>query len=317
MVAPCNGRNGSGASYSEYTNYIPIGIRAVPADLTVPAAPSFNSAAVTSLARTNPGRAAVSLPVFVAELRDLPHAIRSAGNFIRQFRKPIKQSAGEFLSWQFGWAPLFSDLRKMIQFQDTVDKRVNELQRLYSNGGLKRRIRHGNWSAHSETSVITESSLGTTVATRLSHDTQVEVWSTVRWRPTRLPAAIDNVHLRKLARKAIFGMSLQAEDAWNLIPWSWLVDWFSNIGDFLEAHNNRVPSVAGPVNVMRRTRTSAHWTRTNSNWISGGTGHGTRDTLQRRVIHGGLPEADFQFLSGRQLSILGALAITRASGFRS
>lgn len=315
---PLNGENiQSVNTYSRYTDYVAPSQRLFPTHLSVPGVPSIAVAATTALARTNPGRAVVSAPVFIGELRDLPHALRSAGDFVRDLRKVgAKNSSGQYLAWQFGWKPLFDDLRKVIQFQDSVDKRAKELARLYDRGGLKRRIELGQYSAHSESNSTIESTLGSLITTRMSTDTTVRRWATVRWRPTKVPTVITDLVLRKLARKAVFGLSIQAEDAWNLMPWTWLSDWFLNIGDFLEAYNNRIPAQASLVNVMTETKTLRTWRRTDSHiWARGGNSSSERVTRRRDLSFGGIG-ADFQFLTGRQLSILGALAITRTRDIR-
>jgi len=36
-----------------------------------------------------------------------------------------------------------------------------------------------------------------------------------------------------LIAKQVFGAKLTPETLWNLTPWSWAVDWFSNTGDVL------------------------------------------------------------------------------------
>lgn len=319
--APLNGERLDGPGFTRrFTNWHPPDQRVLPAHLVVAGVPSVGVSATTALARTNPGRAVVSLPVFVGELRDLPHAIKSAGDFIRSRRgRGLKGISGQYLGYQFGWKPLFDDLRKMLQFQDHVDKRSRELARLYAKGGLKRRVELGTWSSHAETNVTLDSTMGSSefVTARKSTDTSVRRWATVRWRPTKTHQVITDLLLRRLARKAVFGISIQAEDAWNLMPWTWLADWFSNCGDFLEAYNNRIPAACSVVNVMTHTKTQSVYRRTDStSWVKGGDSRSEVETKNRSLSFGTI-EADFQFLSGRQLSILGALAITRTKGFRS
>jgi len=40
----------------------------------------------------------------------------------------------------------------------------------------------------------------------------------------------------KIAKE--MGLWLTPEDLYNLVPWSWLVDWFSGIGDYVKAYDN-------------------------------------------------------------------------------
>lgn len=329
LVDPLNGQQDLGfGTFREYNSYIPPIQCAPQSHLSVSGIPSIQAAAAKMLANTNPGRATVSAPVYLAELRDIPHMIKGAGDFLIKLRHIkgkwhrqqllSRATPEQFLSYQFGWKPLFNDLRSLITFQETVDKRVDELQRLYSNRGLKRRLDNlGSGSNHSEVVQTISSVLGDLTRARLSKDTQVRMWGTVRWRPAYVPKIQDNPALQKLARKAVFGLSIQTEDAWNLIPWSWLFDWFSSCGDVLAANNNRIPSSPQAVNIMTHTKTTMRWVRSESSWVSGGNSFSTLETLQRNVPGVLLPTVDIDFLSLRQLSILGALFITRARGFRS
>jgi len=223
--------------------------------------------------------------------------------------------ANHSLSVQMGWLPLFSDLRKLITFQSSVDQRVQELHRLYDNGGLKRRINLGKFGAQDSASLIVESAAGTLglVIAKRSKATSVERWATVRWKPTSLPKSHSPEELQRQARQLVFGLGngISAQQAWNAIPWTWLIDWFANVDEFLGAHQNSVPVKAGLVNVMTRTTTTADFKRTDSlGGIKGGDGTSKLTTKARSQSGGGL-SVGLPFLNGRQLSILGALAIQR------
>lgn len=310
---PLNGRTpASGVTYREYLNFIPTSQNGTnfPSHLPDLGYPSNAALATTLLARTNPGRASVSMPVFIGELRDLPHMVQLAGNSI------LKRTSSGYLAWEFGWKPLFSDLRKMLDFQATVAKRVRELERLYGKGGLKRRMSLANSGLESHSNVTIDSTISHLVNCRRNTFTARRSWGTVRWKPDTLPALEHRPDLQKLARKAVFGLSLQAEDAWNLIPWTWLIDWFSNAGEYISAHSNRVPCSPSLPNIMTETVTKVDWVRNDAlTWLKGGNVSGHRITKNRYLGGAGL-SATLPFLSARQLSILGALAITRSRGIR-
>lgn len=308
LIKPLNGRTipFDPKTYRQITGWMP-GFQAdlSPGHLPDPKYPTTTEMATRLLAMTNPGRASVSLPVFIGELRDLPSMVRLAGNSI------LKRTSGAYLSWEFGWKPLISDVRKLLDFQSTVSKRVKELERLYGKGGLKRRMNLGASGVESVSNVAIESSTSLVFRANQKIFTKRQSWGTVRWKPIQIPSLASRPDLNRLARKAVFGLSIQAEDAWNLIPWTWLIDWFSNCGDFLQAHGNRVPCVPSVPNIMTKTETKIDYTRTDSHtWCSGGDSTILHTTLSRRVQGAGLA-ASLPFLSKRQLSILGALAIQR------
>lgn len=315
FISTLNGQNGTPPNVAVYGNWQIPGFPSR-SHVTVPDLPSIGVSATELLAKTNPGRAEVSLPVFIAEARDLPHAVKSIkdiGDQLKRLKVPrTRDVAGQLLSWEFGWRPLLSDLRKIVAFGDAVAKRTQEIERLYSKRGLKRRLTLFEGSAKSQVNLFPESRLGTLVAVREERHTIVRRWGTVRWRPTAMPPKGPHGFERQ-AIQAVFGLSLQAEDVWNVIPWTWLIDWTSNVGDYLAAHANRIPVAPTVPNIMTQRTTEIKWTRTNSNWIRGGEGVASYETKER-ALNFGTVEAYLPFLSSRQLSILGSLAITRFKG---
>lgn len=316
FMTPLNGfDNISPTSWRQYENWLPPNVLQR-SHVTVPDLPTAGNSATELLAKTNPGRAEVSLPVFIAEARDLPHAIKSikdiGDQLIRRKVPKTRDVAGQYLSWEFGWRPLLSDLRKISQFGDHVAKRSGELERLYSKGGLKRRLKLFDGSKTESVNRTIESTLGTSVNVRQERHTFVSRWGTVRWLPTALPPKGPH-GIERQAFLAVFGVSLQAEDVWNIIPWTWLIDWTTNVGDYLAAHANRVPARPQTPNIMTQRLTNVKWTRTNTNWVSGGDGVGSYETKER-YVGGATVEAYLPFLNSRQLSILGSLAITRFRG---
>ncbi len=316
LVSPLNGRlDTSPTAWRAYGSWQIPG-QPVRGHVSVPNLPTIGASATELLAKTNPGRAEVSLPVFIAEMRDLPHAVKSIKHIGDQLLKKkvpkTRDVAGQLLSWEFGWRPLLSDLRKITQFGDHVAKRTKEVERLYSKGGLKRRLTLFEGSATETKNLTPESRLGTLVTVQEERTTSVIRWGTTRWKPTSLPPKGPHGYERQ-AIQAVFGLSLQAEDVWNIVPWTWLVDWTTNVGDYLAAHANRIPCKPTLPNIMTRRTTNIGWKRTNSNWIRGGEGVASFDTLERAQSFGTV-EAYLPFLSSRQLSILGSLAITRFRG---
>jgi hypothetical protein len=270
----------------------------------------------------------LSIPNFLYELKDLPGMIRDIGNLKRQIHN-IRQkgyardanprnAANHLLSYQMGWAPLISDLRKLVDFQAQVDKKMRELQNLYSNGGLQRRVRNPAWKATLDdvvdASIPCESGITSSVTQRITRHTEIERWGTVRWIPTALPdPRFSSKKMAKLARDLTFGLhGLHPKQVWDAIPWTWLVGWFTNADEYISAHNNSIPLRHSVPCIMTSTFSKTSWVRTDSNLaIQGGYGDAGHSTKER-VMNGGTLSATIPFLNGRQLSILGALAIQRS-----
>jgi hypothetical protein len=90
--------------------------------------PSDNLLLSEALARTNPNRVDTNVPVFFAELRELPRMLKDWGDdvlklYSRAFLKSgaltqvPRHVARKTLEWEFGVKPLISDLVGMLNFQ--------------------------------------------------------------------------------------------------------------------------------------------------------------------------------------------------------
>lgn len=315
------------SNYKYYKNFLPAWAYSSESHNPGPLSsiPSVGTVALATLARSNPSRPAVSIPNFIYELKDLPKMIRDIGNFKRQLAniraKGVQQvtpknAASHLLSYQMGWRPLISDLRKLLSFQADVNKKYIELQNLYNKGGIQRRVRNPSWTATQtlEGNVTIESGLGDLIRCRRTGSTTVERWGTVRWKPSSLPkGGTSDQALAKLARDLTFGMNgISAKQLWDAIPWTWLIGWFSNCDEFFQAHFNTIPLSHSTPCVMTKRVTRADYTRLPGNHPQYTGGNGTVIfSTKERTVNGGSLSATIPFLNGRQLSILGALAIQR------
>jgi len=312
-----------GGSYIEYRNYDPSAHINVSHLSASPLLPSVGVSATLLRARSNPSREYVSIPNFAAEIKDFPQMIKqmkSLGPLLRNLRHrnhaALGAVASQYLGYEFGWKPLISDLSQMLQFQVQVDKRIVELNRLYSSTGLKRRLNLVDQVQTSETNgIVVDSSLGTFIRAKKSVVTRYRRWGTIRWRPTEVPADIGHQALGRTARRLVYGMGhlgLDATQAWNVLPFSWLADWFTNFGTWLAAHRNDVPAApTGPCNIMTLTETYESWQRTDSNIaITGAEGVRILRTKERTQSSGTL-SATLPLATARQLSILAALNLQR------
>lgn len=115
-----------------------------------------------------------------------------------------------------------------------------------------------------------------------------------------------------LARRAVLGLTIDASTLWNAMPWSWLIDWYSNMGDFFEANRNIVPVQPGNVTIMSQTSTISNVTPASSYpFLTGGTMNLEYISKDRDVFSGATLNAGLTMLDARQTSILAALGITR------
>ncbi|UJQ85884.1 MAG: putative maturation protein [Leviviridae sp.] len=274
--------------------------------LTLPAAPSFDAASF--LARVNPGAHQVETLENLVDVKDLPKLVKLAGDTI------LKRGAGAYLTWQFGWKPLISDVKKLLDFSARVDKKVRELHALYNNGGVHRRRTIDKDTVANTTTSLVQSSGPANITVRTARITKRVRWATTRFVPTSLPPK-DETEYRRRAIQIVYGLDLAPATIWEALPWSWMVDWFSNVGNYLVAYNNVCPVRATPPCLMTYTRTDASVTRTDTYTnVVGGTATALTESKLRSIWAPTL-QASIPFLTGRQLSILGALFIQRHRAF--
>lgn len=281
-------------------------------------APSNGAVFAKLLAKTNPSRPVVDLPVAFAELRELPRLVKQTGELITKFahnREGTKDVAGAFLSYQFGWKPLLNDLKGLMDFQDHFVQREREIRGIFQGGGVKRRRTIEEVEKLGGDTVFLYTLAGSIYARRYWR-TSRKIWATTRWVPNdwALPPRTDD-EIRALARKSVHGLSVSPATLWQGVPWTWLIDWFSSAGDFLEAYRNTVPATFERGNVMThiRTDTTIHRDPMDDGYTSVGGGNAKffREKKSRRQVSHPTVAASFPFLDTRQVSILGALSVTR------
>lgn len=263
------------------------------------------------MAMTNPSRPTVDVPVFVAELKDLPDLVKIVGD------NAIKTVAKANLAYWFGWKPLLSDILKMLDFSTVVNNRYKELKRLY-DGGLRCTRDLDNSSIYNPHTTVSTLNGDPSCKVQVYFDQTctMKVWGHVKWKPTTLPPKTDE-EMISLARKAAFGLTIDPATAWELIPFSWLADWFGDIGAFLQAYRNIVPAVSSDLTIMRHKQCTTSFTLTQpvNNGGIASLYPGNWEEKSRVPASAGL-SAYLPYLTLRQLSILGSLSVTRSGSLR-
>jgi hypothetical protein len=270
--------------------------------LIIPDQPSDAILAADLLARTNPNRSGISIPNFVWELREIPHMLKKEGdNLIQSHHKGN-------LAYEFGFKPLLSDLKKLINFSEAVTKRQKELETLFSKGLNRKRDLWSSSISGGPIDIIAQSGDKLTIHLAVHKTTVRKVWGFVRWFPTnpKLPKG----DLRAWARKLEAGAVIDISTLWDGLPWSWLIDWCSNVGDILAANRNIIGASHSAIQLMTQTTTTADVTMDlpASTYSPGGWSEVTK---KRRTV--AYVPVDFQLpmLTQKQLSILGSIGVTR------
>lgn len=189
----------------------------------------------------------------VVELRDIPRSIsslrESLGNFrslyvslakspsLRKIIFDLKGSAkavpNEYLSFHFGWKQLYKDITDLLEQPKKFTKKMNFL--IARNGKpTTYRSTKKFLSGYSGDSGFEHYPFNIEGNYRLGHNVQREselrlvINATFDFPDVSGPSFRQREFLRQL------GVFPTPTDLYNLVPWSWLIDWFSGLGNYVE-----------------------------------------------------------------------------------
>jgi len=213
---------------------VSFGVAAVPSDYTG----SEYGAEAWNKAR--PGKPGVDLAQAIAELKDLPGMVKSLRNMfgraVNSFGDGVKRGADGYLTYMFAVAPLISDLKKLHNTYSNQELMLAQIRR--DNGkGIRRRLKLCSTSRSTTATygfdVGTNPQLVKVGEPRCTEiiESSKDVWFSGRFR-YYIPD-IGSVAWRNRALRALYGTNPSIRLIWELTPWSWLVDYFINVGDAL------------------------------------------------------------------------------------
>lgn len=265
-----------------------------------------------------PAKPTLGLGIVIGELRDIPRLLQARLN-------GIKTISDFYLAIKFGWEPLFNDIKDMLNFYEKVSKQID-----FILNNIGKPIRRSAYITIPERDEVVYQSQNTTecwidptngfrvfggspnyarYATKLTAKVQKRVWGSGEFifyfDHSRIPER------RELAAK-LSGLQLTPSLVWELLPWSWLIDWFSNVGDIL---NNLVTEVADN-QISTYAYSMMHTYREYTWWATDGYHNVSvsrffESKVREKINPFGL--ATFtSALSPRQIAIMMALGISRS-----
>lgn len=257
----------------------------------------------------------ISLGVAIAELRELPRML----TWRLAELKDLKGINDYFLALTYGWGPLWSDLKRALKVYERLSKHIDFLIAntgkpvrrsgrlssttdsglLWEEGGLRMRNTAPDLGKPSLSSAWRQSSRFTKTQ-KIWFSGEYVFWiDDVRWPNTR-------AHLGA----GLVGLRITPADVWDALPWTWLIDWYLNIGDILANIKDQVAerTVSKYAYLMGQTN-RVYTQHTTDGYYSVALSHHFETKVRRKVDPFGLaPEVAITPL---QVAILGALAIQR------
>lgn len=188
-----------------------------------------------------PVKPKASMGQFIAELRDFP-------SMFKWKVKTFRDLGSNYLNYQFGWLPFLHDLRKWYETACAIEKYISFTRK--NNGRWLRRggkIRDTSTSVPvvNYTSGISPSLTSGYYVNGIPNATVTKTVTDKIWFDSAMKFYIPKLDMdpaksvwkSELLRK-LYGLELTPSLAWELLPFSWLADWFGNIGDIISNISN-------------------------------------------------------------------------------
>lgn len=275
------------------------------------------------VAGTNPSRPIVTPPTLIQDLVELPKMLMNLGQLLQRPGRVVSPQglSSEYLGIKFGWLPLIDDINKLLQVNEYTLKRVKELHQLQSGRGLRRRLQFGE-DTKNEKREQGFAAYGTNAAyLQYDADLKKKQWGTISWYPTTLPLYHQSdEEMYRFARRVVLGLTWEgiAKGVWDVIPWTWMIGWFTNVGKYALAYSNTVPAHHGAGCFMSSSdlKLTPGTVRYTSGWelrgfhASPNQGY-TVSRKTRAVSNAVYAGANLPFLDGSRLSVVGALFAQR------
>jgi len=194
-----------------------------------------------ALANMNINETKVDLPNFLYELRDFPEMLHQLGRVLAKKVKPSDVPGG-YLAYRFGWGPLFSDLGTLLNLADAVEDRKKEILAMDRNGGRRIARRLGGQSYRVpfggtyNTFTVNSTFLGTVLQGTYNLTYTEYAWYTAREKLVTNISALSAKEFDSRVFRSLLGVDKPAASIWESLPWSWLVDYFYDVGSMLAAN---------------------------------------------------------------------------------
>lgn len=319
----------------EYEGFIaPIAVNSI----AWPSAPTWTSAKISGLGargyrETIPTEPESNVAQFLVELRDLPklpliHSFREKALF---FKNLARNGGKEYLNMEFGWKPFVKDIRAATNATLTSKKHVANF---VANSGkrVRRRRKLGETNDNTTNSyakgqfplqpIVEGFSVASSGNLTVTTQTRTKSWFSAAYTYYVAPVGANWYSKSSIKRgeqiaNRLYGTRLTPGLLWDLAPWSWMADYFGNVGDIV--HNLSSFSNDNLVAVYAYLMTKSEVTKTYTH-VGATLGNGRaipacsiaiRSSMMRRYVGNPYSFGSSGDLNPKQAAILAALAISR------
>jgi len=243
----------------------------------------------------------------------LPAATGST--LLRERALHARNAGKEFLNFEFGWLPLLSDVRG---FAHAV-KNSGAILSQYRKGSDKKIRTRYDAGRFEQSQVLTGGIISSPVdANTIMSGTCVEYQRRRSWfsGAFRYHIPTSDTQLGKFDEwmsmsDHLLGWKVTPETLWNIAPWSWAADWFTNTGDIM----SNISNLGKDGLVMQYGYSMAENIHETRAWAMYGPNQVSRTV--RKHYKRRLPATPYGFgvnldsLSAKQIAIIGALGLSK------
>jgi hypothetical protein len=276
------------------------------------------------VAKAAPGTSPMNLAVSLGELKKdgLPSIV---GSTFKRRAGVAKAAGDEYLNLQFGWAPLVKDVKSLAKTVTSADDILHQMER-DSGKVVRRRLTLKDESEIISSDIIGDSTplVGGIRSTytdhffpssklRLTIQQNRKVWFSGAFTYYLPPDYYSRNAIARGSARAneLLGLDLNPSTLWNLAPWSWAADWFSNADEVISNTTRFLTEglVMHYGYLMEHTQHIYTYTATNGCVPPLTLMTETKGRVKANPFGFGV---DWPDLSGFQLSILGALGLSKS-----
>jgi hypothetical protein len=272
-----------------------------------------------AIATINPNVPLVDLPLFLFELREFPRMLRQLGEVLSRRLHPRDIPDGH-LAYSFGWKPLIMDLLNLIDLQREMDRKLRRLRAAASKGGARLGFSLGSDSSRSSTGDYNllpdgQGNYGFRSVERTT--VSDEYWCSAKMMlDSELP---PHSEVPDFLRRNLLGLNVSASTLWNAVPWTWLIDYFVNIGDVMDANRGglrfRIPTMCIMHHSVATSTLEGAKSDLGLTWVAGSM---KTDSKKRAAYVFPQPNFAFRpFLTNGMMAIMGSLLTSKALGGKS
>lgn len=212
----------------------------VPSLPSVAATPrsKFNELGTLAISQVIPNKPHANVAAFLGELREgLPTL--PGRSYRNDPGHSLSNTGGEYLNLQFGIIPTASDITEIC---NAIKNSREIFEQFLRDAGKK--VRRG-FQFPVETSTVlypnvrVDTGCGVTGYNLMRGDVSDEI-VTKRWFSGAFRydvpngnSALDTLKRYEAQANNLLGLRLTPELIWQLAPWSWMIDWFSNVGNLV------------------------------------------------------------------------------------